>query len=118
MKVVLINKSDSTGGAAVVSKRLVEALRGINIDARMLVVEKLSDAPYVALAASPKRAAIPFLAERLKIFCSNGFSRAELFKADTASDGLPLCRHPWVREADVVVLGWMNQGMLSLKGIR
>lgn len=114
MKVVLINKSDSTGGAAVVTYRLMEALRNAGIDARMLVTEKLTDSPYVETAASKKRTMIPFLTERLKIFMNNGFERSTLFKIDTASDGLPLHCHPLVKEADVVCLNWVNQGMLSL----
>lgn len=47
MKIVIVNKSDSTGGAAVVSFRLMMALRSIGADARMLVAEKLTDSPYV-----------------------------------------------------------------------
>ena len=70
MKVVIINKSDSTGGAAVVSRRLMEALREEGVDARMLVVEKLTDSPYVEVAASKRDIKRPFLAERLKIFDS------------------------------------------------
>ena len=118
MKIVIINKSDSTGGAAVVSRRLMEALRAQGVDARMLVCEKLTDSPYVHLAASPSRIKLPFLSERLKIFLANGLDRANLFKVDTASDGLPLHRHKLVREADAIFLNWVNQGMLSLKGLR
>lgn len=118
MKVTLINKSDSTGGAAVVSMRLLEALRAEGIDARMIVAEKLTDSPYVALAASPTRIKKPFLLERLGIFLANGLNRKDLFKVDTAADGLPLWRHQWVREADVICLNWVNQGLLSLHGLR
>ncbi len=117
MKIVIINKSDSTGGAAVVSHRLMEALRGIGVDARMLVVEKLTDSPYVELAASSRVVRKSFLAERLKIFIANGLNRSTLFKIDTASDGLPLWNHPLVRDADAVLLNWINQGMLSLQGV-
>lgn len=117
MRIAILNKSDSTGGAAVVSRRLMEALRAEGHDARMLVVEKLSESPFVELAASHRKAMVPFLAERLRIFVANGFSRKTLFKIDTASDGLPLWRHPLVKEADAVLLNWVNQGMLSLKGI-
>lgn len=117
MKVAIINKSDSTGGAAIVSFRLAEALRNGGTDARMLVVEKLSDARFVDLAASKRRIQIPFLAERLGIFLRNGLSRDTLFKIDTASAGLPLHRHPDVKSADVVCLNWINQGMLSLREI-
>lgn len=117
MKVVIVNKSDSTGGAAVVSRRLMEALRAEGVDARMLVVEKLTDSPFVELAAPKWRSMIPFLAERLRIFTGNGFSRRTLFRIDTGSDGLPLWEHPLVREADAILLNWVNQGMLSLDGV-
>lgn len=118
MKVVIINKSDSTGGAAVVSRRLMNALRLKGVDARMLVAEKRLDSPFVELAASPSVIRRKFMSERLKIFLANGMSRETLFKVDTASDGLPLHRHRWVREADVICLNWVNQGMLSMKGLR
>lgn len=115
MRVVIINKSDARGGAAVVSHRLMQALRRNGVEASMLVTEKLTDDPHVHLAAGRRRCAIPFLTERLGIFCRNGFNRADLFKADTASAGLPLSSHPLVRQADIVCLGWVNQGMLSLQ---
>ena len=117
MKIVIINKSDSTGGAAVVSRRLMEALRGEGVDARMLVAERLTDSPYIALAASPRAIKHSFMAERLKIFLANGLNRSTLFKIDTASDGLSLWNHPWVKGADAILLNWVNQGMLSLSGI-
>lgn len=117
MKIVLINKSDATGGAAIVSFRLMMALRDAGHDARMLVTEKLTDSPYVERIASPGAVRIPFLKERLKIFLSNGFNRSTLFKIDTGSDGLPLWRHPLVMNADAILLNWINQGMLSLDGV-
>lgn len=118
MKVVIINKSDSTGGAAVVSARLMAALRLQGVDARMLVAEKTKESPYVELAASRRALRRSFLIERLRIFVANGLDRRTLFKIDTASDGVALWQHPWVREADVVCLNWVNQGLLSLDGIR
>lgn len=118
MKVVIINKSDSIGGAAIVSRRLMEALRREGVDAGMLVVDRQTDSPCVHLASNPAAIRVPFLAERLKIFMANGFNRRDLFKVDTASDGLPLDRHPLVREADVICLNWVNQGMLSLRGLK
>ena len=117
MKVVIINKSDSTGGAAVVSYRLMKALCDAGVDARMLVAEKLRDDPRVAVAASNLRLRTSFLRERLGIFLRNGMNRDTLFKIDTASCGVPLYRHPWVKEADVICLNWINQGMLSLREI-
>lgn len=116
MKITIICKSDTTGGAAIASFRLMQALRSIGEDARMLVVEKKSDSPYVE-AVGGKKYKFLFLAERLKIFLQNGLSRKTLFQIDTGDFGLPLWKHPLVKNADAVLLQWVNQGMLSLKGI-
>ena len=51
------------------------------------------------------------------MFIANGFDRSTLFKIDTCSDGVPLWKHRLVQEADVICLGWVNQGMLSFEGI-
>lgn len=117
MKVTLINHSDVLGGASTVTFRLMEALSGAGVDARMLVVHDGSGDSRVVKAASSLRAKMPFLAEHLRIFTHNGFSRKTLFKISIATDGLPLSRYPLVLDADVVVLNWINQGMLSLDEI-
>ena len=118
MKIAVICKSDSTGGAAVVSRRLTEALRLKGADASLLVEQKLTDLPFVVKTDMPIREKTAFLRERLQIFRANGFSRKNLFKVDTASFGIPLWRHPLVLEADAVILNWVNQGMLSLDGVK
>ena len=117
-KLTFISRSDLRGGAAIVTYRLVEALRGIGVDARMLVCEKLSDSDFVRVCAPSWKIQYCFLKERLNVYLRNGFNRKDLFKVDPATDGLPLWSHPWVKEADAVLLGWVNQGMLSLKGVR
>ena len=117
MKIGLINHSDTRGGASVVSVRLLEALRALGADASMLVVRKAGDRPYVHLAGNALSRKLPFLAEHARIFASNGFTRTDLFAASVATDGLPLSRHPLVRDADAVLLNWVNQGMLSLSEI-
>lgn len=117
MKVLIISKSDSEGGAAIVSRRLTEALREQDIRAGMLVLEKKTNLPYVVEAGYPFRKRLAFLRERAQIFFHNGFSRKNLWKVDTAAYGLPLWEHPMVLEADAIILNWVNQGMLSLEGI-
>ena len=116
-KIVFLSRSDLRGGAAIVTYRLMMAMRELGVDARMLVCEKLSDSPYVDYCAPKYRIQYSFLKERLDVFMRNGFNRATLFKIDPATDGLPLWKHPWVREADAIFIGWVNQGMLSLDGI-
>ncbi|MBQ6279715.1 MAG: glycosyltransferase [Muribaculaceae bacterium] len=117
MKVVLINKSDSKGGAAVVSLRLVHALVDAGVDARMLVIDKQTDDPLVGTMGSKWCNKWRFLAERVGVWCRNGFDRSTLFMTDPATHGVNIANHPWIKEADVVCLNWVNQSTLSLKGI-
>ena len=118
LKLTFISRSDIRGGAAIVTYRLVEALRAIGMDARMLVCDKLSKSDFVKVCAPLRKIEYCFLKERLNVYVHNEFNKASLFKIDPASDGLPLWQHPWVKDADAIFLGWVNQWMLSLKGIR
>lgn len=117
-RLVFISRSDMRGGAAIVTFRLVEALRALGHDAQMLVCEKLSNADFVHVCASPLKIKSAFLRERLEIYMQNGHNRASLFKIDPALYGLPLWRHPLLENAEAIFLGWVNQGMLSLDGVR
>ena len=118
MKVVLVNRSDMQGGAAVVSLRLVHALPEAGVDTRMLVINKQSGDPLVGVMGGKWGNKWRFLAERLGVFVRNGFRRDTLFKIDTGSCGVNIASHPWVKDADVVCLNWVNQGTLSLKGVK
>jgi glycosyltransferase involved in cell wall biosynthesis len=118
MKVVLVNHSDMRGGAAIVSLRLAYALQEAGVDARMLVIDRQSDAPLVGVMGSKWRNKWNFLVERLGVFVRNGFRRDTLFKIDTGSHGINIATHPWVKDADVVCLNWVNQGTLSLRSIK
>lgn len=114
MKVVILNTSDTKGGAAVSAYRLMDALCREGVDARMLVADRYSDDPRVACAGTPRQRKRAFLSERLKIFLANGLLRRDLFKVSTASDGMNVVTHPWVQEADAILINWINQGFLSL----
>lgn len=97
--------------------RLMRALRDQGIDARMVVMRKESDSPYVDEAGPRWLGKACFLAEHARIYMANHHNRKTLFQVSLANCGLPLSRHPWVRGADIVVLGWVNQGMISMKEI-
>ncbi len=116
MKVVIVCKSHIEGGAAIVSHRLMKALRRAGHDARMLVLSSPSE-ECVDNYSKGWRTQVDFLAERLQIFLNNGFSRRRLFQVDTAAWGADISQHPWVKEADVINLNWINQGALSLRSI-
>lgn len=121
MNVAVICRSASNGGAAIVSRRLTEALRSVGVDATLLVVEEdhapFPLTPFTVKARYPILKPLAFLAERGRIFISNGFSTHNLWKTDAGDFGLPLWRHPVVKKADAVILNYVNQGTLSLRGI-
>ncbi len=108
MKIAILTTSGRLGGAAIASARLAEAL-----EARGETVKVFS------LDDRRRERTFGFLAERAEIFASNGFNRDNLFKVSTASFG----RRGIVEEVlamvpDVIILGWVNQGLLSLGQIR
>lgn len=117
LKILLVNHSDTRGGASVVTHRLMDALCAAGVDARMLVAYKSGTSLRVAEAAGRRRTRVPFLAEHVDIYMRNGLNRDTLFRISTGRYGLPLHRHPWFREADIVVLNWVNQGMASLREV-
>ncbi len=117
MKIALINTSDTLGGAAIVTYRLMEALRNAGHDARMVTFVKYGDSPHVMESATRSQRGNRFVPERGWIFLHNGLNRENLFKVSIANTGMPLHRHPWIKEADIISLNWINQGTLSIKGI-
>lgn len=117
MNVLLINRSDHLGGAAIASLRLMHALSQEGVNARMLVIDSTGSDNNIAAVGNKWKNKYNFLAERLGIYMRNGMNRSTLFKIDNASHGLNLTNHPWVKAADAIILNWINQGMMSLKSI-
>ena len=88
---------------------------------RSLVRDKATDDPeVVSLSISSVSKRVNFLRfawERFVIFLCNGLNRKTLFQVSIANTGTDISEHPLVREADVIHLHWINQGLLSLKDI-
>lgn len=118
MRVLIINTSERTGGAAVAANRLTEALNNYGVKAKMLVRDKQTDHITTAPLPSSWRLRWNFLWERFVIWRHNGFSRKNLFAVSIANSGTDITCLPEFKEADIIHLHWVNQGMLSLKGIR
>lgn len=122
MKVLLISTFETKGGAAVACKRLSVALQKQGVDVSMLVRDKTTaDSFTYTTQTSSFRTFLSkaaFVAERLQIFINNRFSRNNLFAVSTASTGISICDHPLVKEADIIHLHWINQGLLSINGIK
>ena len=118
MRVLIVNTSERTGGAAVAANRLMIALNNNGVKAKMLVRDKESDAlTVVGLPKSPMLR-WHFLWERFVVFFRCHFSLKHLFEIDLANTGSDITKLREFQEADIIHLHWINQGMLSLKGIR
>ena len=118
MRILIVNTSERTGGAAIAAGRLTEALKSHGIKAKMLVRDKQTDRiSTVALGGGWKQVR-KFVWERVVIWINSHFRRERLFSVDIANTGNDITRLPEFKEADLIHLHWINQGMLSLKVIR
>ena len=137
MKVLIVNTSYDAGGAAVAARRLMEALTQNGAEASMLVrtidhssltIDHSDAKPTVngqrsmvnGVRVLPCRwlARWHFLWERLVLLVRLGFRRKHLFDIDAGISGTDITRLREFREADVIHLHWVNQGMLSLSDLR
>ena len=117
MRLTFLRTNDNLGGAATVTLRLIGGLRQLGEDAVMVCARHtLTDAGYVH-PVGWMRWLSAFLRERLGIYLRNGLSRKRLFRVSTASAGCRVYDHPTVKSADVIVLNWINQGLVSLSDI-
>lgn len=122
MKVVLLNTSSRTGGAAVAAARLLRALRKQGVSVQMCVLHKEREEDWIETVEKGRCShllnRIRFYWERAVIFLHNHFNRSQLFRVSIANTGTDISRLPCVREADVIHLHWINQGFLSLNDIK
>lgn len=118
MRVLIINTSEKTGGAAVAANRLMDALNNNGVKAKMLVRDKITDDITVVGLNCSMKTQFHFLWERWCIFWHLHFSKDHLWEIDLANSGNDITSLPEFQEADVIHLSWINQGMLSFSGIR
>lgn len=117
MRVLLVSTSERSGGGAIAARRLLDALAGSGVEARMLVRDKQSDADNVVRVGTK----LPKFLERLAVLPRiNPFKDglkgclSRLWQADIANVGISITGTKAFREADVVHLHWVQQGMISL----
>ena len=111
MRVLIVNTSERAGGAAVAANRLMDALNNNGVKAKMLVRDKVSDDITVVGVQRSLRSQWNFLWERWCIFWHLHFSRKNLFGIDIANIGFDITSLPEFKEADVIHLHWINQGL-------
>lgn len=118
MRILIVNTSEQTGGAAVASNRLLKALNKMGVEAKMLVREKETDNANVIKLHKHYLQKIYFLFERLCIFFNLHFRKKHLFEIDIANSGNDITSLSIFKKSDVIHLAWINQGMLSLNSIK
>ena len=117
MRVLIINTSERIGGAAVAANRLMEALKNNGIKAKMLVRDKQTDQISVVELQRTWKNIWRFVWERLVIWKANHFKKNNLFLVDVANTGTDITSLPEFKQADVIHLHWINQGMFSFKDL-
>lgn len=118
MRVLIVNTSERIGGAAIAASRLMEALKNSGIKAKMLVRDKQTDQVTVVPLRKSWWHIWQFVWERVVIWRANRFKKHNLFAVDIANTGTDITSLPEFKQADVVHLHWINQGMLSLADIQ
>lgn len=115
MKVVHINANDLGGGAAIAASRHCEAMLQAGIDAKLITLTKGSHKPYV------KKIHLGFrnlLAQLYTLLHGRLLKRIQ----PTGTFSVMKYGHPFhkdkdVREADFIIIHWVNKNCLSIKGV-
>lgn len=114
MKVLIISTAERAGGGAIAAHRLMNALNRNGVQCRMLVRDKQTDSVTTVSCGS----ILPKIMERLKLMLRLWLPLRRTWAYDTASDGIDILSTPEYREANVIHLHWVNQGMLSLSQLQ
>jgi glycosyltransferase involved in cell wall biosynthesis len=122
MKVTLINTADAGGGAPAACMRLLKALELKQVDAHMLVQEKMTNEPLVTSIdhgfISRLKIRFNFLYERLPFIWFRAKDRSVRFAFSTADRGTDISDQPDILNADILHLHWTNSGFLSISNLK
>jgi glycosyltransferase involved in cell wall biosynthesis len=115
MKVVHINTYDQGGGAAIAASRHCEAMIRSGIDAKMITLVKRTYKPYIEKIHLGLRVLFSFV-----FLLLNG----RLLKRIKPKGSFSVMRygHPFfkdinVKDADIIVIHWVNNNCLTIKGV-
>lgn len=109
MRILHVNTSASAGGAAIAAQRIIQAEQNVGLEATLFARKGKE---------GNKRGQLGFMMERLEVWCCEGFHMHNLWAIDPATHGLDITHLPEFKTADIIHLHWINQGMLSLKGLK
>ena len=117
MRVLIINTTERQGGPALAAYRLTEALKNHGIKAKMLVRRKSTEQVTTVLAETSAANRLSILWERLSVAINTHFRRNRIYAIDLGRSGGDITALPEFKQADVIHLHWVNDGMLSLSSI-
>ncbi len=121
MKILLVNTSDSGGGAAIACNRLFEALTLEGHEVRLLTMKKKGSSIYTASYDNgvlyKYSTLFRFLYERFS-FIYREKDKSVRFAFSMANTGVDITKNKWFKDADIIHLHWINGGFLSLNSIR
>lgn len=117
MRVLIVNTTERQGGPAIAAYRLTEALKNNGIKAKMLVRRKSTEQLTTVLAERSLTNRLTMLWERLLVATHTHFNQNRIYAIDLGYAGGDITALPEFRQADVIHLHWINEGMLSLSTI-
>ena len=117
MRVLIINTTERQGGPAIAAYRLTESLKNNGIKAKMLVRRKSTDQLTTVLAEHSIANRLSVLWERFAVALHTRFRRNRIYAIDLGHSGGDITELPEFKQADVIHLHWVNDGMLSISSI-
>ena len=117
MRVLIISTTERQGGPAIAAYRLTEALKNNGIKAKMLVRRKNTEQLTTVLSERSIANRLSVLWERFSVALLTHFRRNRIYAIDLGRSGDDITELPEFKQADVIHLHWVNDGMLSLASI-
>lgn len=119
MKVLFLNTFYQSGGAAIAAQRLQNALQShCNVE---LLTQTEAEAPNITSVSnsffSKLASKLRFIIERLFFFFYEKNKQIR-FQFSPANTGIYIENFPQFQDADIIHLHWINQGFISLTGLK
>lgn len=121
MRITLVNKTDTMGGAAIAGFRLLNALFSSDINVRMLVMRKFSTNTLVESVVNSK---LKDYASKFKLIKEKAFlyrhikDKNKIFEFSLPNSGFDICNNYLIKSSQIIHLHWINNGFISIKGLK
>ncbi|AEX85585.1 glycosyltransferase [Marinitoga piezophila KA3] len=121
MKIVHVSTSDVEGGAAKAAYRLHKALLERGIESKMLVMSKKTDELYIDVAKNNYMEKYFFSNIRKlneKVIWNKFKNRENPILFSSGKFGIDITKHPYILDANVIHLHWINANYISVKTLK